>query len=145
VPGIDETLRVNGTASLSSDPALLRPSAVNGKLPRMMVLVTVRQMFFHCGKGAERSRLWQDDYKVKRAAFPSLARVIIEQAKPAGVTVEEAEARVERSYKEISTESGIHRPGPVLAWLDRRFPISKIASRDFPVWVWRISRRRWSR
>jgi PPOX class probable FMN-dependent enzyme len=100
VPGIDETLRVNGTASLSSDPALLAASAVNGKLPRMMVLVTVRQMFFHCGKALKRSRLWQDDYKVKRAAFPSLARVIIEQAKPAGVTVEEAEARVERSYKE---------------------------------------------
>lgn len=100
VPGIDETLRVNGTASLSSDPALMAASAVNGKLPRMMVLVTVRQMFFHCGKALKRSRLWQDDYKVERSAFPSLARVIIEQAKPTGVTVEEAEARVERSYRE---------------------------------------------
>ena len=100
VPGIDETLRVNGTASLSSDPALMAASAVNGKLPRMMVLVKVRQMFFHCGKALKRSRLWQDDYKVERSTFPSLARVIIEQAKPAGVKVEEAEARVERSYKE---------------------------------------------
>lgn len=100
VPGIDETLRVNGTASLSRDPALMAASTVNGKLPRMMVLVAVRQVFFHCGKALKRGRLWHDDYKVERSAFPSLARVIIDQAKPADVTVEEAEARVERGYKE---------------------------------------------
>ena len=100
VPGIDETLRVNGRASLSRDPDLMAGSAVDRKLPRMMVLVAVRQVFFHCGKALKRSRLWHDDYKVERSAFPSLGRVIIEQAKTAAITVEEADARVERGYKE---------------------------------------------
>lgn len=100
VPGIDETLRVNGTASLSREPALLEASAVNGKLPRMMILIAVRQVFFHCGKALKRSRLWQDDHRIERGAFPSLGRVIVEQVRPKDLTVEEAEARVEQGYRD---------------------------------------------
>jgi len=100
VPGIEETLRVNGRATLSRDPDLMAGSMAERKLPRMMVLVAVRQVFFHCGKALIRSRLWQDDHKVERASFPTLGRIIIEQAKPAGTTAEEAEQRIARSYKE---------------------------------------------
>ena len=100
VPGIDETLRINGTASLTREPALLEASAVNGKLPRMMILIAVRQVFFHCGKALKRSRLWQDDHRVERGAFPSLGRVIVEQVWPKDLTVEEAEARVEQGYRD---------------------------------------------
>jgi len=100
IPGVEETLRVNGRASLSRDPALLEASTVDGKLPRMMVLVAVRQAFFHCGKALIRSRLWQDDYRIERKRFPSLGRIITEQTRLPGDTVEAAEARTEKAYRE---------------------------------------------
>lgn len=100
VPGIDETLRVNGTAELSRDPALMAAATVNGKLPRMIVLIHVRQVYFHCGKALIRSRLWHQDYRVERKSFPSLGRILADQTKIPGLTVEQSEAQVERGYKE---------------------------------------------
>jgi uncharacterized protein len=98
IPGIDETLRVNGTARLTRDPELLAAAAVNGREPRMIVLVTVREAFLHCGKALKRSRLWHDDYRVEKKDFPSLGRMIVEQTKPKAITVEQADAVVEEGY-----------------------------------------------
>jgi uncharacterized protein len=98
IPGIDETLRVNGTARLTRDPELLAAAAVNGRDPRMIVLVTVREAFLHCGKALKRSRLWHDDYRVEKKDFPSLGRMIVEQTKPKAITVEQADAVVEEGY-----------------------------------------------
>ena len=53
IPGIDETLRINGTAKLSRDPELLAAAAVQGREPRLVILVTVREAFLHCGKALE--------------------------------------------------------------------------------------------
>ena len=99
IPGIDETLRINGTAWLSQDPELLAAAAVNGREPRLVILVTVREAFLHCGKALKRSRLWHDDYRLDKQAFPSLGRMIVEQTKTARLTVEEAEAAVEDGYR----------------------------------------------
>jgi PPOX class probable FMN-dependent enzyme len=98
IPGIDETLRVNGTARLSRDPELLAAAAVNGREPRLIILVTVREAFLHCGKALKRSRLWHDDYRVEKKDFPSLGRMIVEQTKPKAITVEQADAVVEDGY-----------------------------------------------
>jgi uncharacterized protein len=98
IPGIDETLRINGTARLSHEPALLAAAAVNGREPRLVILVTVREAFLHCGKALKRSKLWHEDYRVEKRSFPSLGRMIVEQTKPANVTVEEADAVVEEGY-----------------------------------------------
>ena len=98
IPGIDETLRVNGSARLSSDPQLLAAAAIQGREPRLVILVTVREAFLHCGKALKRARLWQDDYRIERKSFPSLGRMIVEQTKPANVTVEQAEAYIENNY-----------------------------------------------
>ena len=101
VPGLEEMVRVNGTASLSRDPQLLEGSMVMGKLPRMMIMIAVREVFYHCSKAAKRARLWQDDYRVDPKSVPSLGRILVEQAKLQGkMTVEEADAAVERSYKQ---------------------------------------------
>jgi hypothetical protein len=99
IPGIDETLRINGTASLTRDPAVLARAAVNGKTPKLGIQVEVREAFLHCGKALKRSRLWGENYKVDAKAFPSLGRMIVEQVKPQGITVEEADRRVEDGYK----------------------------------------------
>jgi uncharacterized protein len=98
IPGIDETLRVNGTARLSRDPQLLAAAAVQGREPRLVILVTVREAFLHCGKALKRGRFWQDDYRLERKSFPSLGRMIVEQTKPANLTVEQADAFIENNY-----------------------------------------------
>jgi len=98
IPGIDETLRINGTARLSHDPELLAAAAVNGREPRLVIVVTVREAFLHCGKALKRSKLWQDDYRVEKQSFPSLGRMIVEQTRTPKVTVEQAEASVADGY-----------------------------------------------
>jgi uncharacterized protein len=98
IPGIDETLRINGRARLSRDPGLLADAAVNGREPRLMIVVTVREAFLHCGKALKRSRLWRDDYRVEKKDFPSLGRMIVEQTKPKQMTVEQADAFIEDNY-----------------------------------------------
>ncbi len=59
VPGIDETLRVNGRARITADHELMRSLAVNGQSPACAVWIHVEQVFFQCGKSMMRSGLWQ--------------------------------------------------------------------------------------
>jgi uncharacterized protein len=98
IPGIDETLRVNGPARLSCDPELLAAAEVGGREPRLVIVVTVREAFLHCGKALKRSRLWHEDYRVDKKSFPSLGRMIVEQTKPMDVTVEQAETFIAENY-----------------------------------------------
>jgi uncharacterized protein len=97
VPGIRETLRVNGRAQITTDPTLLEPTAVNGKMPRSGIMVTADEVYFHCGKALIRSDLWNPEKHVARKDFPSLGIVIAEQI---GQVVEpkEAERATEESY-----------------------------------------------
>jgi PPOX class probable FMN-dependent enzyme len=98
VPGLFETLRVNGKARITTDPALLEPTAVNGKVPRSGILVTAEEVYFHCGKALIRSDLWNPDKHVARSDFPSLGRIITEQINEGG-SVEEAERYTAESYR----------------------------------------------
>jgi len=70
VPGLNETLRVNGRARLITDPALLEPLAVNGKVPRSGIVVAAEEIYFHCGKALIRSDLWNPDKQLRRPSFP---------------------------------------------------------------------------
>src|SRR5271170_532351 len=98
VPGVNETLRVNGRAQVTTDPALLEPLAVNCKVPRSGILVSADEIYFHCGKALIRSDLWNPEKHVARNAFPSLGIVIADQI---GQRVEpkEAEQATEESYR----------------------------------------------
>jgi hypothetical protein len=97
VPGLRETLRVNGRAQITTDPELLAPTAVNGKLPRSGILVTADEVYFHCGKALIRSDLWNPEKHVARQEFPSLGIVIADQIGQ-NVVPEEAERATEASY-----------------------------------------------
>jgi len=79
VPGIDETLRVGGRGSLTTEPDLLATMMEFGKLPRVVLRIEVQEAYFHCGKALMRSRLWSPDTRVERATFPSIAEVIHDQ------------------------------------------------------------------
>ena len=97
VPGMDETLRVNGVAEISVDPVLLQRWDVGGKQPRSVLRVTVREAFLHCAKALIRSKLWKDDYKIDRSAMPSYAQILKEQTGVAQTT-EQIQAAIEDSY-----------------------------------------------
>jgi PPOX class probable FMN-dependent enzyme len=71
VPGATETFRVNGHATLTTDPDLLAPSAVDGKVPRLGILVDIDQAYTQCSKAVLRSRLWEPDRFVNQADLPS--------------------------------------------------------------------------
>ena len=76
VPGIGETLRVNGRASISIDPALLRRFAVAGKEPRSVLVIRVETVFFQCSRAVVRADLWNPEKLVSRAALPSTGTIL---------------------------------------------------------------------
>jgi hypothetical protein len=97
VPGLSETLRVNGRARVTTDPALLEPLAVNGKMPRSGILIVAEEIYFHCGKALIRSDLWNPEKQLSRSEFPSLGRILAEQI--GGISVEESERATAESYR----------------------------------------------
>lgn len=97
VPGIDETVRVNGTAQVSADPALLESLAAQGKIPSSALVVSVTEAFYHCGKALIRSKLWDPDQRIERKSFPTLGRIIADQV--GGVDVAAADANLAEAYR----------------------------------------------
>jgi len=97
VPGLNETLRVNGRAQVTTDPAFLDPLVVNGKVPRSGILVTAEEVYFHCGKALIRSDLWNPEKQLRRSEFPSLGRILADQI--GGISVEESERLTAESYR----------------------------------------------
>lgn len=100
LPGINETVRVAGTARLSVDPALLESMAVQGKAPKCAIVVSVRQAYLHCAKALLRSKLWAGDYAVARDTFPSIGRMVGDQIGLSEEEKKQREAITERAYKE---------------------------------------------
>jgi PPOX class probable FMN-dependent enzyme len=97
VPGIEETLRVNGRARVTTDATLLAAAEAMGKVPRAGLLIAVEQAFFHCAKALRRSHLWDASRHVERRSFPSLGKIIADQT--AQCSTEDAEARIEDGYR----------------------------------------------
>ncbi|WP_375596058.1 pyridoxamine 5'-phosphate oxidase family protein [Algihabitans albus] len=97
VPGMNETLRVNGTARIVTDPGVLEPLAVDGKPPPSALLIEVQEAYLHCAKAFLRSKLWESETQVDRRDFPSLGKMIADQI--AGLDAEETEAGIQEFYK----------------------------------------------
>ena len=75
VPGVGDTLRVNGRATLVTDDELLAPSAVDGKVPKLGILVHADDVFTHCSKAFLRSQLWDPERYVERSELPSSGEI----------------------------------------------------------------------
>jgi len=97
VPGREEALRINGTAQITTDPALLTPLAVQGKEPKSALLVTVAYASLHCGKALTRSRLWESDAQVAPDALPTFGQMLADEI--AGVDAATTDARLGNVYK----------------------------------------------
>ena len=102
IPGFEDTLRLNGRARITDDARLLEHCSVNGKTPRVGILIAVEEVFIHCAKALKRSKLWGTEYRQDRSQLPSIARIILEQTCEAGVDEREAAAAdesVEGDYR----------------------------------------------
>jgi len=76
IPGIGNTLRINGRAEISAEPELCQSFAMHGKPPRTVLVVTVDRIYFHCPKALVRSRLWSADAQIARSELPSTGEIL---------------------------------------------------------------------
>lgn len=78
IPGVSETLRVIGRATISSDPELCAGFTMQGKAPRVVLVITVEKVFFQCAKALVRSKLWDPSLHVERATLPTSGKILAE-------------------------------------------------------------------
>ena len=78
IPGVGETMRINGRAKISTDPKLTETFAINGKVPKCVLVVTVETAYFQCTKAIIRSKLWDPASKVDRKTLPTPGSIIAE-------------------------------------------------------------------
>jgi PPOX class probable FMN-dependent enzyme len=76
IPGVGDTFRVNGTAELVDDPELLAPSAVEGKVPQLGILVAIEEAYTQCSKAVLRSDLWNPERHVDRSELPTGGEIL---------------------------------------------------------------------
>jgi len=101
VPGVNETLRINGTARITDDVRLLAASAVNNRPPRVGLLIAVEEAFLHCAKALVRSALWDVSRHVDRTSLPSYAEMLLDHVN--GLTAEENERQTQ-----VMAERGLY-------------------------------------
>jgi uncharacterized protein len=102
IPGFEDTLRINGRATLVRDPALLNSMAVNNRPPKLAIVVKVSEVFMHCAKAFRRSNLWNPEHFQNRKDMPSLAKIILDQTTGAPSDTKEMDkidADLEKEYK----------------------------------------------
>lgn len=100
IPGVDETLRVNGNAYLSTDSNYLELFGSEKNPPKACIVITVKEMFLHCAKALMRSKLWHEDSKINRVELPTMGEMLKDQLH----TIEPAESQqdmVKRYLKDL--------------------------------------------
>lgn len=76
IPGVNETLRINGRAEIIIDPDLCTSFSIKGKLPRSVLVITVERVYFQCQKALVRSRLWDAEAQIPRSDLPSTGKML---------------------------------------------------------------------
>ncbi|RXJ04320.1 pyridoxamine 5'-phosphate oxidase family protein [Anaerobacillus alkaliphilus] len=98
IPGLEETLRINGKACVTKDEKILKEMSVNGKLPLFGIGVEVEECFIHCAKAFKRSKLWDVSSWEERDLLPSAAQILFDHAKLPQTTAENIKERLQNSY-----------------------------------------------
>jgi PPOX class probable FMN-dependent enzyme len=83
IPGVGNTMRINGRAEISVDPELCKSFGMEGKLPRSVLVVTAERVYFQCPKALVRSRLWSADAQIARSQLPSTGEMLAALSKGA--------------------------------------------------------------
>ena len=87
VPGMNETLRINGTGSITDDKRLLEPCTVQRRAPKIGILIAIKEAFMHCPKAFIRSGLWDPSRQIDRAQLASYAEILLDHCE--GLTDDE--------------------------------------------------------
>ena len=98
IPGLEETLRVNGQACVIRDPNLLSQMAVNGKVTLLGIGVKVEECYIHCAKAFKRSKLWYSETWLAKDLLPRPAQILADHINLPDVTGETVQASLEESY-----------------------------------------------
>lgn len=105
IPGLDETLRVNGRAALSTDQDVLDACTVNGARPKVAITVEPEQVYIHCAKALRRGSVWQPEAWPDRSDMPTIACMFRDLVAP-NLEVEVIEAALEDSYEKTLWKPG---------------------------------------
>lgn len=111
IPGLDETLRVNGTATLTADPEVLEEVAIDGKVPNVAVGIDVDVCFIHCAKAYRRAGMWKPDTWLPAEARPSASKILQGHLR-IDISPEEIEESLEENYTQTIWEAGGEVPVP---------------------------------
>lgn len=98
LPGMNETLHINGKAKITIDSALLEPLSIKGKAPAAGIVVHIEEAFLHCAKAFIRSKLWKPDSQIDRKTFPTLGKMIADQL--GGLDADAADELIEQDNRE---------------------------------------------
>lgn len=97
IPGFDETLRINGRATLTTDPDTLARCADARRTPKLVIRVDVREVYLHCAKAFMRSKLWAPESRVPRDSLPTMGQMLNDQT--GIVTLPETQEEMVRRYE----------------------------------------------
>lgn len=100
LPGIDETLRINGTAEIRTDANYLALFSKEKNPPKCCLLVNINEVFLHCAKALMRSKLWDETTQINRKDFPTMGQMLKDQIGGAE-EAESHEAMVKRYQKDL--------------------------------------------
>lgn len=98
IPGVDETLRINGEARVVADEEMMREFEVRRHVPKVAIMVTVREAFLHCAKALKRSKLWDEESKIDRRSFTRAGDILSDHV-VGGMSGDEVEAYLQAHYK----------------------------------------------
>jgi uncharacterized protein len=101
VPGMAETLRVNGSATLFTDAPLLDSLAMHGKRPQVAIVVETREVYLHCGRSLLRSGLWNTETWPQREALPSAAQIFADHMAQPDLTCDDVEKVLDEAYHKL--------------------------------------------
>jgi PPOX class probable FMN-dependent enzyme len=101
VPGMNETLRINGTARITDDARLLALSVINGRQPKVALVIAIEEAFLHCAKALIRSALWDETRHIDRATLPPYAEMLLDHVR--GLTQDENERQ-----SQVMAERGLY-------------------------------------
>ena len=99
IPGMNETLRVNGEARITTDATLRERLAVEGKPPASVVVVTVKAAYMHCAKAFMRSELWKPESWPDRNSMPTLGQILRDQLAVDQSAID-TDRRLDEAYKQ---------------------------------------------
>ena len=101
IPNVEETLRLNGRATIIQDDELLATMAMKDKIPTLGILIEVEELFFHCARAFRRAELWQPETWIERSELPTLGRIMADQLKLGDAVVDEIDEGLDKANKNL--------------------------------------------